>query len=120
MWQIHMKLPDTKGAICLKCCYTLSSTGKRETEVILRFFRFYCLGKHKTGIYLTVVHVYIVHSRTKTAPPEALYRVWVCAVGSCRLCIRRITRSAHVGMHWCKLCLCGRGGRGMPFYVFLI
>jgi len=50
--------------------------------------------------------VYVHHSSTETAPPKALYRVWVCAVGSCRRCIRRITRSVQVELDCCKLCVC--------------
>ena len=54
------------------------------------------MGEHKNVIYITVVNVYIFKSPTETAPPEALYRVWVCADGSCRRSIRRTTRGAQV------------------------
>jgi hypothetical protein len=54
--------------------------------------------------------VYIFSSSTETAPPEALYRVRVCADGSCRRSISRITRGAQVEQDWCILCVFFGGG----------
>ena len=50
--------------------------------------------------------MYIVQLSIETFPQEALYHVWVCADGSCRRCIRRITRGAEVEFELCKLCVC--------------
>ena len=102
-----MKLPTTKLAICPRVLeYTiLHQLKKEELKLYLKFW-FYFMGEHKNVIYITVVHVYIFQLPTETALPEALYRVWICAVGSCRCCISRTTRGAQVELDWCKLCVC--------------
>ena len=110
MWMIHMKLPTNKGDICLRCCNTLFYINwKMRNWSYFKVFQFYFLNEHKTVICGTVV-LYIVHTSTETAPPDAPYRVWVCAVGSCRRCMRRITRGAQVELDWCILSVCVFGG----------
>jgi len=121
MWLIHMKLTTTGGAICLKVLQYTYINWKKRNWSYFKVFRFYCLGEQKTRIYITVVHVYIFQSSTETAQPDALYRVWVCADGSCRhytpYCKKCTSGTGLVYIVCVCVCVWGGGG-GESFIVW--